>query len=155
MSNYLRFEMRLKLGSTLQSICNRRQREQAAAGAWTISHLSCGKPHFPSLACCKDYGHGDIVLSTSMRSLAYLLLLAFVACFPTTPTALPRTHWRDLLHLARFRIPAREIVARHRPGQTGVVPKVAAAGAWGRYQMVVVPWALSSQPTWWQNAPEL
>lgn len=21
--------------------------------------------------------------------------------------------------------------------------------------MVVVPWALSSQPTWWQNAPEL
>lgn len=73
MSNYLRFEMRLKLGSTLQSICNRRQREQAAAGAWTISHLSCGKPHFPSLACCKDYGHGDIVLSTSMRVCALWL----------------------------------------------------------------------------------
>lgn len=31
-SSYLRFEIRLKVGSTLQSIPNRRQREHAAAG---------------------------------------------------------------------------------------------------------------------------
>lgn len=57
---YLRFEMRLKLGSTLQSICNRRQREQAAAGVWTISHLSCGKSHSPSLAA-KIHAHVNMV----------------------------------------------------------------------------------------------
>lgn len=35
----------------------------------------------------------------------YLLLFTLVACFPASPTALPRTHWRTLLHIARFRIP--------------------------------------------------
>lgn len=124
---YLRLEMRLKDCSTLQSIPSRRQREQAAAGVWTMSHRSYAvKTLYQHAGGGRMYRKGPRWANWKrVRNMhvAHLLLLTLIAGLSASTSALACDR-RGLLHLARFRAPLRELNPRGWPGQSGG-PKVA------------------------------
>lgn len=97
MKPYLRFDIRMKLGSTLQSMLSRRQREHVAAGFCTISHRSC-RQWLESESSPSIVARGCPAMSRwSMTCYPYLLLLAFITSLAASAPSLP-SNGRNILH---------------------------------------------------------